>query len=336
MVRGDAHYPTVEIHQLERIVAEAERLGADPDALRRDAGMLELGDTTNPRVPVKILFDLWELAVDRSTRTLPIELAARTPLDAFGVLGFTVMTSASMADALDCGTNYYALLSNSGTWQVTTHEHEVRARWSRPGSSRRGTIISNESVLAHFIAGCRAIAGDHVRPRLVRFRHEAPSSYRALMEYFDTKVEFGADEDALVFGRDEMDHVPIQANAALHEFLRAQAEELLQPLSAQAFSEHVKLAIQKELPTGTPNMHDIARALGTTRRTLHRKLALEGTNFRLLVEELRKEEVRVRLSQANDSSLTSLALDLGFADLSTFSRAHRRWFGLAPSRMRGR
>jgi AraC-like DNA-binding protein len=63
---------------------------------------------------------------------------------------------------------------------------------------------------------------------------------------------------------------------------------------------------------------------------------MEGTNFRLLVEDLRKEEARLRLSQATDASLTSLALDLGFADLSTFSRAHRRWFGLAPSRMRGR
>jgi AraC-like DNA-binding protein len=83
-------------------------------------------------------------------------------------------------------------------------------------------------------------------------------------------------------------------------------------------------------------MHDVARALGTTRRTLHRRLALEGTNFRLLVEELRKEQARVRLSEASDVSLTSLALDLGFSDLSTFSRAHRRWFGLAPSRMRRR
>lgn len=336
MARGEPHYPTVEIHQLERIVAEAERFGADPEALRRDSGMFELGDATNPRVPVKILFDLWELAVDRSTPALPVELAQRTPLDAFGVLGFTVMTSPSMGHALDVGTKYYPLLSDCGSWQVTTHEHDVHARWNRLGPSRRGSRISTESVLAHFIAGCRAIAGKRIQPRLVRFRHDAQPSHRALMDYFDTKVEFGADEDALVFGREEMDRIPIQANAALHEFLRSQADEMLEPLTTHAFSERVKLAIQKELPTGTPNMHDIARVLGTTRRTLHRRLAVEGTNFRVLVEDLRKEEVRVRLSQSTDESLTALALDLGFADLSTFSRAHRRWFGLAPSRMRNR
>jgi AraC-like DNA-binding protein len=156
------------------------------------------------------------------------------------------------------------------------------------------------------------------------------------MEYFDTRVEFGADEDALVFTREEMDHTPLLANAALNDFLRSAADQLLDPIRLPAFTDRVSEEIRRVLPSGPPNMNDVASALGTTRRTLHRKLAAEGTTFRALVEQIRKDEASLRLAQASDASLTSLALDLGFADLSTFSRAHRRWFGMAPSRARGR
>jgi AraC-like DNA-binding protein len=334
MARGDQLYPTIAVQQLDRIVEQAERFGVDPDALRRDSGMSDL--TGTGRAPARILFDLWELAVTRSGNpALPLELARETPLDAFGLLGFTVMTSPSMATALECGTSYYALLSDSGSWRLTTRPHEVHAEWSRPGSLTAGKRISTESVLAHFISGCRAIAGEHTRPKLVRFRHEAPPSYRALMEYFDTKVEFGAQEDALVFSREEMDRTPLLANAPLNEFLRSAADQMLAPIRLPAFADRVRKELYKELPSGSPNMHEVARALGTTRRTLHRKLAAEGTTFRELMEQIRKDEARARLGDAN-TSLTSLALDLGFADLSTFSRAHRRWFGLSPSRLRNR
>jgi AraC-like DNA-binding protein len=118
--------------------------------------------------------------------------------------------------------------------------------------------------------------------------------------------------------------------------LRSAADQLLDPIRLPAFTDRVSEEIRRVLPSGPPNMNDVASALGTTRRTLHRKLAAEGTTFRALVEQIRKDEASLRLAQASDASLTSLALDLGFADLSTFSRAHRRWFGMAPSRARGR
>ena len=331
-MRGESPWPTVATEHLERIISEAARAGADPERLRRDAKILSYD--AGGRAPARALFDLWELAVEQSgDPALPIALARRTSLDEFGLLGFTVMTSPSMATALECGVNYYGLLSDSGYWTVSEEGRRVIARWTRPGAQTRGMRISNESVLAHFVAGCRALAGHDVRPELVRFRHSAPASYRALLDYFDTRVEFGAGEDALVFAREEMDRRPLLANAALNGFLRSVADELIEPIRVQSFAERVRQQIRETMPTGIPGMHEVARALGTTRRTLHRKLAAENTSFRALVEEIRRDEASIRLGRS-EPSLTALALDLGFSDLSTFSRAHRRWFGVAPSRAR--
>jgi AraC-like DNA-binding protein len=57
--------------------------------------------------------------------------------------------------------------------------------------------------------------------------------------------------------------------------------------------------------------------------------------FQRLVEEVRREEARVLLGDQG-RSITEVALDLGFAETSAFTRAYRRWYGVPPSQGRGR
>jgi AraC-like DNA-binding protein len=80
-------------------------------------------------------------------------------------------------------------------------------------------------------------------------------------------------------------------------------------------------------------MNDVARALGIARRTLDRQLAAEGNGFRSLLDELRRDELAARL-ELPGASLTRVALELGFSDLSSLSRAQRRWFGATLARVR--
>jgi AraC-like DNA-binding protein len=65
-------------------------------------------------------------------------------------------------------------------------------------------------------------------------------------------------------------------------------------------------------------------------RTLQRVLVREETSFQ---EEL--EHVRRRMSERaldeGDLSITEIAFLLGFADVSSYCRAFRRWTGSTPS-----
>ena len=82
-----------------------------------------------------------------------------------------------------------------------------------------------------------------------------------------------------------------------------------------------------------PALPTMARLLGTTPRTLHRRLVEEGTSFRAILDEVR-HLLAVEHLRARQFSLKEIAYLLGYSDLANFRRAFKRWTGAPPSRAR--
>jgi AraC-like DNA-binding protein len=80
---------------------------------------------------------------------------------------------------------------------------------------------------------------------------------------------------------------------------------------------------------GLPSLEQTAERRGMSGRTLKRKLALQGTSYRALVEELLRERA-VELVQGGTHPVEAIAEMLGYADKASFHRAFRRWFGTSP------
>ena len=91
--------------------------------------------------------------------------------------------------------------------------------------------------------------------------------------------------------------------------------------------------IIEHLPDGPPNQQQIAQALHVSNRTLQRKLKNEGTSFMDLLQDTRLQLARKYLSHPN-RSIVETAYMLGFSEPSTFSRAFKRWTGVAPADFR--
>lgn len=79
--------------------------------------------------------------------------------------------------------------------------------------------------------------------------------------------------------------------------------------------------------------HWLTEQFGLSRRTLVRLLESEGTCFRTLVTEVRKQRA-LKLLQQNSLTVSDLAHKLGYASTSNFSRAFHRWYGMPPIQMR--
>jgi AraC-like DNA-binding protein len=69
--------------------------------------------------------------------------------------------------------------------------------------------------------------------------------------------------------------------------------------------------------------------MNTSARTLKRRLQEDGTTFRTLLNEARSAMAETLLSDAH-LTLTEIAERLGYSDLSSFSQAFKRWYGVAP------
>ena len=84
-----------------------------------------------------------------------------------------------------------------------------------------------------------------------------------------------------------------------------------------------------------PGLDSAARALRLSPRTLHRRLREEGSSFRAVKDELRRERALARLEKSR-ASIAEIAAELGYSEPSAFFRAFQGWTGEAPSAHRKR
>ncbi len=87
-----------------------------------------------------------------------------------------------------------------------------------------------------------------------------------------------------------------------------------------------------------PGLHIdlVAQRQGVTPRYIQRLFESEGTTFTEFVRDCRLDLAfrLLREREADSSMITAIAYDVGFSDLSTFSRAFRRRFNATPSEIR--
>jgi len=84
---------------------------------------------------------------------------------------------------------------------------------------------------------------------------------------------------------------------------------------------------------GSPSADHIAARLHMSRRTLARRLEQEGTTFKALLDELRRD-LAMRWLVTEDLGVAELGHRLGFCEPAAFHRAFKRWSGKTPGQYR--
>ena len=110
-------------------------------------------------------------------------------------------------------------------------------------------------------------------------------------------------------------------------------QELSEIDGAPSIVVATKDAIARALSEGLPRMADVARGLGLSARSLHRRLAEHGLTFQTLTEDTRRELAEGMLTQ-EQYSLSEIAFLTGFSEQSAFTRAFKRWTGQTPASYR--
>lgn len=121
---------------------------------------------------------------------------------------------------------------------------------------------------------------------------------------------------------------PISLNAAESPPLVGNWEWV--PLrEGMSVSYSVVLLLKGMLRDGNPTIDRIAAASATSRRSLQRSLAAEGTTFSAVLETARHQLAK-EMIKGGETSMRVLATELGYANQSAFTRAFRRWEGHPP------
>jgi AraC-like DNA-binding protein len=184
-----------------------------------------------------------------------------------------------------------------------------------------------EESLLTAIKLIRILLGARYEPRGIYCQHAkiAGTDYE---KYFKVPIKFQAPFDGIILSREDLkSRNPIddqQVHRFLLEYLDSRVLNADEDLAAAVRSLLVKL-----IPTGKFSINVLADQLYMHRRTLQRRLKLDGLTYAELLDECRAKMAREYLATSK-MPMGNLAYMLGYADQSAFNHAFRRWFNMTP------
>jgi AraC-like DNA-binding protein len=178
----------------------------------------------------------------------------------------------------------------------------------------------------------RSLCGGNWNPVKVELSRAEPKDTRPYAAYFRAPVLFSAPKNKLVFSKRWLDHSPGTADADDHMRLLRDARTLCSA-EPRSFSWEVRIALHNRLAMGDINATSVAATLGLHERTLHRRLRIENTSFRKLLEQVRQTTSCYYLA-GTALPIREIAISLGYHSTDAFDHAFRRWFGSSPLKWR--
>lgn len=260
-----------------------------------------------------------------------LEMSNYQGLKTFGPLGLLAAQSNTVADSLDIIQKYFHFHAQGVGLSVQPHGKQAHLTldiFLDPSISQE-QLLEMSLVLGYNVLS--ELAPEFVSATEVHFRHQPLAPIEKYQAITKAKICFGQERDALIFPTCLLKKTPSPASEEvkgyLETFLAQESKRHEQPLQFK-----VSRLIYELIPTGEATLTTIAPMLGMNVRTLQRELRLAGTEFRELLDEVRFEIARDALDQ--NYSITDVALNLGYSELSAFSRAFKRWSGIPPQRWR--
>jgi len=152
--------------------------------------------------------------------------------------------------------------------------------------------------------------------------------------HYGCRIRFKAPRNTMVFRRADLELPFATYNAELLAALNLKVDREIAWLKMQQTTSSCATRVLKGLLGGEhADIQEVARELGMSGRTLQRRIAEEGSSFRQLISNARRELARLYLLQPT-LGLSQAASLLGYENPNSFLRAFRVWEGVTPTEWR--
>jgi AraC-like DNA-binding protein len=316
---------------------ELQQRGIDAEAIFKEAELdpSKLQDP-NARFPATRMAQLWRLAEERSgDPAIGIAIGMRWNPTTFHALGYAWLASATLGEAFHRLARYSQLINDASEFTMTASGTGYLVTGTVKDSAFELSPVTVQATMVAITRMCRMLLGESFSAIEVLFPFAPTASTIALEANLRAPLRFGCDRAGMLIDRLDMERPLMTANPELSRNSEEIAMKYLSRLNQQQLTQQVRRHIVEALPSGQIREDDIAAKLHLSTRTLQRRLLEEGAGFGDLLQSVRRElaENYVKDTQLNVSEIAYL---LGFSDQANFTRAFKRWFGLAPTEWRRR
>jgi AraC-like DNA-binding protein len=171
-------------------------------------------------------------------------------------------------------------------------------------------------------------------PLEVHLEHPPPEDPQPLERLFRAPVLYLQPINRLIIARTDATRVVRQEDQGLLATLERHVRDLIgEATPIRDATSATRAVIDANLGLSAITLDRVAAALHLGPRTLQRRLAVENTSLRKLLDEIRHERASRLLGQPG-ARVGQVAQALGYTDPTAFWRAWRGWTGQPPSARR--
>jgi len=191
-----------------------------------------------------------------------------------------------------------------------------------------------EGSLVILVRMMRRLRGPDWQPIDVSLQHDAPADTREHAALICPRLRFGCAVASIRFEAGDLRAEVPGADRYLLPIAERQLQDALEPTEdSDPWLREVEILVASRVCDGHPAIRSVASQLGLSVRSLQRRLEERGVLYRDLVARVRLQLAR-RYLEESASDLEEIAFLLGYAELSAFDHAFRRWTGETPRAFR--
>lgn len=266
-------------------------------------------------------------------REIGLELGQRMHVSSYGMLGYALLTSATLGDALQLALRYPALLGTLFQLSLKDEDNQVWFCADHYTASPSLAIFNAELCLASLKVICEDLIGQPLALMAARFTHSRPDYHERYASTFDCPLTFNAPDNAFAFARHWLDYPLPLADPITHQAMAERCrKQNLEFTGRQTWLARIRKLLAVQLHAA-PGLEGLAEQMNSSPRTLRRHLHDAGCSYQNLLDELRFERAKMLLHET-EWPIYRIAETLGFSETASFRHAFIRWSGVAPSQFR--
>lgn len=329
-----------KIFSLAEVLAAVNVTGCDEQQLTQclAAGSLAPCDLYNPQSRLSLnqhalIHEAFNHCSGNSL--LGLEVGKRLHLTSYGIVGFALLSSATLREALNVAAQFGLLMNFKLGLHIDDEEDSTHLELSdQYGLSHNQEGFWCYLEISKLITLLQDILGPGFKCQGIDLAIDAtPQEQARVRSSLGMEVRFNCDRTAIRIASHWLDSKLAQANSITHASCKAtcqaQLRDLIQKYDLSYQVQNLLLGSGQCIAS----LSDIADRLHLSPRTLRRRLDALGTSYNALLVEVRKK-LAIRYLLNTPMTTEAISEQLNYSDAANFRHAFKRWTGRSPREYR--
>lgn len=264
---------------------------------------------------------------------LGLRIGQASRLSQAGLAGVTAAQAPTVREAARTLIRFEALYAANYRGQSSFHEDREGA-WLRfysisPYNAYNRFVV--DSLLTGWLRQLSILAGQNLNAQRLEIEFSAP----AYAAHYPANAAFGCEHNQLRLTHASLNlRNPEHCPSTWQHLLQLCEQELERLTRIRTLGERVSQLLGPLLNGGRePTLDEVAASLKMPAWTLRRKLTQEGTQFRSILNDTRRDLAQTYIRDT-ELAFGEIAYLLGFTSAEAFQRAFKRWCAVTPGEYR--